>query len=183
MERREALRLTATILGGSVIGSQLFLSGCSTPKERSILLSDDDVPLLDEIGETILPDSEQSPGAKAAHIGEFIKTMVNDSYDQQEAEIFIQGLATVDQESKAIYGEVFLDLSDQQRLELLSKFDKEATENKGSDKPYFYTMIKELTIWGYFTSEPGATKALRYNPIPSRFDGCIPYNGEQAWAS
>lgn len=43
-------------------------------------------------------------------------------------------------------------------------------------------MMKELTIWGYFTSEPGTTKALRYNPIPGRFDGCIPYTGENAWA-
>jgi len=182
MERREALKLTAKILGGSVIGSQLFLSGCSTTKERSNLLTDFDVPLLDEIGETILPDSEQSPGAKAAHVGEFIKTMVNDCYDQQETEIFIKGLATVDQKSKASYGELFLGLSKQQRLELLSKFDKEATENEGSDQPFFFAMVKELTIWGYFTSEPGATKALRYNPIPSRFDGCIPYNGENAWA-
>ncbi|TXE10217.1 gluconate 2-dehydrogenase subunit 3 family protein [Algoriphagus aquimarinus] len=182
MERREALKLTASLLGGSVIGSPLFLSGCSTPKESSTLLWDTDLPLLDEIGETILPDTEQSPGAKAGHIGEFMKAMVNDCYDQEEAEIFIKGLKTIDKEADTAYGKGFLDLSEPQRLALLSKFDRDAKKNQLGNKPHFFTMMKELSIWGYFTSEPGATKALRYNPIPGRFEGCIPYNGENAWA-
>jgi len=43
--------------------------------------------------------------------------------------------------------------------------------------------LKQLTIWGYFTSEVGATKALRYNPIPGRYDACIDYKpGDKAWA-
>ncbi len=99
MKRREALKLTATILGGSVIGSQVFLSGCSTPKGKLNVLTEDDLPLLDEIGETILPDSEQSPGAMAAHIGKFMQTMVNDCYDKKETAIFIKGLRSVEQKS------------------------------------------------------------------------------------
>lgn len=182
MERREALRLTGTILGGSIIGSQVFLSGCSVPKERSNLLTDDDVLLLDEISETILPDSEQSPGAKAAHVAHFMKTMVNDCYDQKETAIFIEGLETIDKAALNAHEKAFLDLSAEQRLELLSKFDMEARKSRLVNKLHFFTMIKELTILGYFTSEPGATKALRYNPIPGRFDGCIPYNGETSWA-
>ena len=44
-------------------------------------------------------------------------------------------------------------------------------------------MIKQMTVWGYFSSEVGATQALRYVPVPGRFEGCIPYNeGEKAWA-
>jgi len=45
-------------------------------------------------------------------------------------------------------------------------------------------MMKELTIWGYFSSEPGATKALRYIAVPGHYDGCIPYKkGDKAWAT
>jgi hypothetical protein len=44
--------------------------------------------------------------------------------------------------------------------------------------------MKELTLLGYFTSEPGATKALRYVAVPGRYDGCIPYKkGDKAWAT
>jgi hypothetical protein len=36
-------------------------------------------------------------------------------------------------------------------------------------------MMKQLTLLGFFTSEPGATKAVRYIPVPGRYDGCVPY--------
>lgn len=183
MERREALKFTAIVLGGSIIGSELFLSGCSAPpKKRSQLITDADVTLLDEIGETILPDTDKSPGAKAAHIGLFIKAMVNDCYDLDDTSIFVNGLETIAAKSEEVYGQNFLDLTMEQRLELLTPFDDEARKYRLLDKPHFFGMLKELTIWGYFSSEPGATKALRYNPVPGRFEGCIPYNGESAWA-
>jgi gluconate 2-dehydrogenase gamma chain len=41
-------------------------------------------------------------------------------------------------------------------------------------QPFFRTM-KELTLLGYYTSQPGATQELRYAPIPGRFDGCVPF--------
>jgi hypothetical protein len=181
MERRKALKFTATILGGSIIGSHVFLSGCSALKKKSKLLTDDDLSLLDEISETILPDSDESPGAKTAHIGEFMKTMVNYCYDLEETNIFIKGLETIDKLAKIAYDEIFIDLSADQRFELLSKFDLDARKSRLFNKPHFFTMMKELVILGYFTSEPGATKALRYNPIPERYEGCIHYNGETSW--
>ena len=39
--------------------------------------------------------------------------------------------------------------------------------------PFFRTM-KELTIVGYYTSQLGATKELRYAQVPGRFEGCVP---------
>ena len=45
-------------------------------------------------------------------------------------------------------------------------------------------MMKELTLLGFFTSEIGATKALRYVAVPGKYVGCIPYNkGDKAWAT
>jgi hypothetical protein len=44
-------------------------------------------------------------------------------------------------------------------------------------------MMKELALLGYFTSEIGCTKAMRYIESPGRFDSCISYTpGEPAWA-
>lgn len=49
--------------------------------------------------------------------------------------------------------------------------------------PHYFRMMKELTLLGYFTSEVGCTKALRYIENPGRFDPCAPYvAGEPAWA-
>jgi hypothetical protein len=43
--------------------------------------------------------------------------------------------------------------------------------------------MKQLTMLGYFTSEVGSTQALRYVPVPGKYEGCIPYKkGDRAWA-
>jgi len=183
MERREALRITAVLLGTTLVGSELFLSGCTAPpKKNTYLIGDTDLPLLDEIGESILPSTLESPGAKAAGVGTFIQKMVNDCYDLAEARILIEGLAVLEEKSRAGFKKGFIELSQEERLELLAPLDREAREHRLSDRPHFLGMLKELTLWGYFTSEVGATMALRYNPVPGRYEGCIPYKGENAWA-
>ena len=75
-----------------------------------------------------------------------------------------------------------------QRKELLTGIDKEAKAYGASKKPedpnHYFRLMKELTLLGYFTSEPGATKALRYVAVPGRYEGCIPYKkGDKAWAT
>lgn len=179
MNRREALQLTAAALGGAIIGSELFLAGCSGNNKSAGLFSAEDVNLMNEIGETILPESNQSPGAKAANIGEFMRAMVSDCYDEKERKDFIVGLRTIQRLAEEDYDDGFINLSMADKQKLLTPLDKQAQKN---DK-HFFAMMKQLTIWGYFTSEPGATQALRYNPVPGRFEGCIPYNrGDKAWA-
>jgi len=45
-------------------------------------------------------------------------------------------------------------------------------------------MVKELTLLGFFTSEVGATQALRYLPVPGKYVGDYPYKkGDRAWAT
>lgn len=43
----------------------------------------------------------------------------------------------------------------------------------------FFNLLKELTLFGYFTSEAGSTKALDYVPIPGRYDACIDLKPDQ----
>ena len=52
------------------------------------------------------------------------------------------------------------------------------------DSPnHYFRMMKELAMLGYFTSEIGYTKAMRYVETPGRYDPCAPYTpGEPAWA-
>ncbi|MEI8059954.1 MAG: gluconate 2-dehydrogenase subunit 3 family protein, partial [Ferruginibacter sp.] len=48
---------------------------------------------------------------------------------------------------------------------------------------HYYTMMKQLTLLGYFTSEIGSKQALRWVPIPGKYDGAYPYKkGDKAWA-
>ena len=184
MDRREALHLTAALLGTSVFGAQAFLSGCSSPNRTSGALSDKDIPLINALCEAILPATSKSPGAGTAQVGKFVLSVVKDCYSEEEARIFESGLRTLQQDAKERYGKDFGSLDPQDQTKLLTQYDKEAQEHESRDEPHFYTMLLQLTLWGFFISEPGATQALRYNPVPGRYEGCIPYEkGQSAWAS
>ncbi len=191
MNRREALSSVALLLGGTIIGSQVFLSGCKADEKKigaSLDLTPDDISFLDEVGETILPTTASSPGAKDAKIGNFMKTIVNDCYEEKDQKIFLDGLQKLDAASKAKNGKSFLESDEKQRHDLLVELDKEqkdyTSKKKPEDPAHYFRMIKELTLWGYFSSEIGATKALRYVAVPGRYEGCIPYKkGDKAWAT
>lgn len=187
MNRRDALSATAVLLGGVIIGGQIFLSGCKAEKTEKRLFNETDLAFLDEVGETILPATAKSPGAKAAKIGAFMKTIVTDCYDAEEQAIFIAGIGQLKDLSLRQYQRSFLQLNAEEKTGLIAALDKEATiysKSKTETEPeHYFSMIKQLTLWGYFTSEPGATEALRYVPVPGRYEGCIEYiPGDPAWA-
>lgn len=188
MDRREVLSKVALLLGGTIIGGNLFIdAACNQPAKGVLsLFQQDHIDLLDEIGETILP-AGNTPGAKDARIGEFMAIMVRDCYTPEDQEVFLKGLETLDEICKNEHDRVFIKCDMTQRTAVLNVLDKEqhiyTTNKKPEDPNHFFRMIKELTILGFFTSQPGATKALRYVEIPGRYEGTIPYKkGEKAWA-
>ena len=64
------------------------------------------------------------------------------------------------------------------------KSSLEKLQDKSKDVPrHYFRMMKELTLLGYFTSEIGQTQALRYNAVPGKYEGCVPYKkGDKAQA-
>ncbi len=183
MKRREALKLTSSLIGTAIIGSEMFLLGCANRDESTNLFSKSNILLLDEVGEVILPRTEQSPGAKDSKIGMFMVSIVTECYDKKEQNIFKNGIEKLNRISRKRYKGEFLELDQEQKYDLIATLDIETRDFKDDETPHFFPMIKQLTIWGYFTSEMGATKALRYNQNPGKFIGCIPYkNGDKAWS-
>jgi len=206
MNRRDAIGRVALIMGGAVIGAEFFISGCkSTSTQVSDLFDANHVAFLNEVADTILPTTAGSPGAKAAGVGPFMAVMVRDCYTPADQKTFMEGLGKLDDASQKQFSNKFLSLTPQQRTDVLIAADKDqkdftAKQDKVLEADYlkykddqhhetpdmpnhYFRMMKELTLLGYFTSEVGATKALRYMETPGRYDGCMPYKkGDKAWA-
>ena len=187
MDRREAVQYIALLLGGTIVGSNAFLTGCKTKSDRKRLFTDEDIAYLDEIADTILPPTS-TPGAKAAKVGAFIPIMVNDCYEEKHQDVFHDGMDKINDLAGKEYDKSFMELNPQQRHALLVKIDgeqREYTKNKkGDDAPHYFRMMKELTLLGYFTSEIGCKQARRYEPVPGKYEGCIPYKkGDKAWTT
>lgn len=193
MDRREALKHVALLMGGTtVIGGQLLLTGCQTrdqSKENAMgsLLTEADIALMDEIGETIIPATD-TPGAKAVGIGSFMAKMVRDCYQEKEQETFKEGLNKIRKGFDQEFGYTFKEGTPEERTKFLRQLDKELAAyhdtKKEGDPEHYFRMLKELTLLGYFTSEIGSTQALNYVKVPGRYNGCVPYEkGGKAWAT
>lgn len=192
MNRRDALSRVALLLGGTIVGAEVFLSGCHNHPAATLggggtNFTNDDILFLDQVAETILPATD-TPGAKEAKVGDFMARIVKDCYTEPDQKIFLDGMLKLDAASKMKYDKSFLETSPEQQHDLLVELDKEQKSymaaKKASDPTHYFRMMKELTLWGYFTSKPGANKALRYVAIPGKWEGCIDYKkGEKAWAT
>lgn len=194
MDRREALKRTALLMGGVVSAPAIMgiLKGCS-PKPgidwKPEFLTQDQGILVSQVAEIIIPKTD-TPGAKEVGVPGFIDQMLKEVYVKEDQERFTQGLLAFDDGAKKAYGDAFIDLKDAQQNEYVKKVHADAISAEKNTKPApkrpFILMMKELTMLGYFTSEVGATQVLQYDPVPGAYKGCIPLseagNGK-TWAS
>jgi Gluconate 2-dehydrogenase subunit 3 len=185
MDRRELLKMITVMTGGALIGGELLLSGCRN--ELSLggaTFSADDISFLDEVSDTILPGTTGSPGAKAAKVGKFMTVIVDDCYEPGDQVIFHEGIRRLNESAKKKFKSGFINLTPGQRKELLIGIDKMSKADQSKESPtHYFTMMKQLTLWGYFSSKEGATQALRYVAVPGKYEGCIDYKkGDKAWA-
>jgi hypothetical protein len=200
INRREAIRRVSALLGGvAFVGGSGLLAAAEKARPaaaRTGEFTDQDIAFLDEIAETILP-ATKTPGAKAAKTGAFMALMVTDCYGPVEQKVFRNGMHKVDEAMQKAQSVSFMAATPEQRLSVLTVLDheqkgvmdmREAAQREGGggakQPAHYFRMMKELALLGFFTSEIGYTKVLRYAEVPGRFDPCIPYTqGDAAWAA
>jgi len=210
MTRRDAAQRVAALLGGlALVGGDDLEAFSFEPRALDQAMAEGvgtftaaDVALLDEIAETILPETT-TPGAKAAKTGAFMALMVTDVYTTRNQQVFRDGMKALDEACRAATNTTFLQATPAQRLTLLEALDREqktAMEERTPaartrfpaapgapppdvEPPHYFRMMKELALLGYFTSEIGYTRAMRYIESPGRFDGNAPHApGDRSWA-
>ncbi|MDT8429848.1 MAG: gluconate 2-dehydrogenase subunit 3 family protein, partial [Pseudomonadales bacterium] len=155
MNRRELLQMIASATAWPMIGSTVLLTACnSTAASRSASFSAEDETLLGDMAETIMPRTE-TPGAKDADVAPFMMKIVDDCYDDADQARFHAGLNTVREECQRRYAQSFAELSQEQRNAFLVGLDREARAYQLSEggSAHYFTMIKQLTLFAYFTSE------------------------------
>lgn len=210
MNRRELLKMVAAATGAAMIGGEFLLTGCKGNTDTApLVFTDENVAFLDEVAETIIPQTATA-GAKAAGVGRFMTVMVNDCYTKDDQEVFHKGITKLDDASKKMHNVGFMQATPEQRKQLLVSVDKETKayvkekadkenqqkekQKQGQDKSYtdfkkeilpnhYFQQLKQLAIFGYFTSEKGRKEALHYNPVPGGFHGVTEYKkGDKAQA-
>ena len=163
------------------------------------------------VADRILPATD-TPGARDVGVHRFIDTMMAEYYAPDDRRRLLDGLRDLDTRAQRAHGRSFVRCTAAEQLALLTALDVDAfppaplpqadaseTERGGTGspaatqtkseslparrEPHWFRTMKELTLLGYYTSEPGATKELRYVQVPGRFDPCVPLSSDtRTWA-
>jgi len=129
ISRREAIGVVAALLGGvAFVGGNRLMAAAGKAADAGAALpgtfSAADIAFLDEIAETILPET-RTPGAKAAKTGAFMALMVTDCYGADEQKVFRDGMRQLDAATRKAAGASFLQATPAQRLNVLTTLDRE----------------------------------------------------------
>ena len=181
ISRREAIKQVSALLGGTaLIGASGLVTAASLDLSSAADsgFSSEESAWMDEVAETVLPKTS-TPGAKAAGVGPFMALMVTDVYSREEQASFRDGMEDLESRCIAATGSGFLQANAEQRLAVLNELDG----LQHDDKDHYFRMMKQLILFGYFTSEIGCTQAQRYVETPGRWEPCLPHeDGETSWA-
>jgi len=179
MNRREALRRTASITGMAISSSISLglLKGCTpsgNPTWPPMFLKKDEIRLVSSIAEIILPTTE-TPGALDVNVPEFVDLMLRDYITDKEKTDFRDGLKGFVEVVDQKYSDSFEDCSSEDKIDIIRLLEEDRNNSYSEAmKNSFYKKIKQLTILGYYTSEYVMQNMLDYHPIPGRQEGCIP---------
>lgn len=170
LDRRSLIR-NAILLVGGTIAAQPATAFAQSVRKPARFFEPAQYAALAEVTDIIIPRTD-TPGAKDAGVPQnFDALMRNWASAQHQA----QFNALVDE----FVGLGLMKLPKAQRIEAVRKFDAE----KLAAWDETYVRFKDLMLTLYYLSEAGATKELRYELIPGRWDAQTELAPDQrAWA-
>lgn len=187
VSRRDAIKQLALacglVLSANSLSALAATFGQPTDLSRSkkTLLKADQLALLRELGEIIIPTTD-TPGAIAAGVHDFLDHYLVYCASPTEQQGFIAGLKRIDDSAQKQFKKPFLSATKQQQITLLTNMEK-ASDGFTADDRKFFKQLKALVTFGYYTSEIGATKELAYLAIPGGYKGNFKFKQVgKAWA-
>lgn len=171
MTRREAIANAAVLagIGISIPTLSVSLSSCkSDPIEKLDILSAEQAATLVGLGNIILPKGK-SLGAEDVNLTRLTDILLRDC---ESSETQGQIRKTLDYlKIQGIDGEGF--------TEKLKTIENEAyTGDKPIPDIMGYKKLKSYILFAFFTSENVMETMLDYNPIPTKYEGCVPVTEE-----
>ena len=160
LDRRAFVQLATTF------GLSLTVPGLAA---KSPALTTDEWTLIGEVSELIIPTTDTG-GALAAGVPDFVKMMLSEWFSAAERENFIAGLHEFSAGASRKYGKKFVELTASQKNqyfgELLATSEGAAT----APRTPFVVLMKRLTIFGYYSSELGATTELHQQIAAAQYE-------------
>lgn len=178
--RRRALTSLGVAAGALVVGPSLSDAGIAAflqtaragAAPRLTVLTPAEYAAVDALTETIIPADAHSPGAHAARVADYVDLLLGESPAETQT-AWREGLAAVGALAQSRFKAPLARLTPAQRIEIVTAIAKNEASPQTPAETFFVT-AKDWTIRGYYTSEIGIHKDLRYqgNQFLGAFVGC-----------
>jgi gluconate 2-dehydrogenase gamma chain len=190
IDRREAIRRAALLAGVALSPGWLMAvdpafatapaGKQAGPAAAGSRLTPVHAAIAGAVADRILPRTD-TPGAADVGVPAFIDLLYAEFMTSGERTLLSDGLNAVDAAAQAADGGAFVTLTPDRQDTVLQGI---ARAEEGKDQGFF-RLIRSATILGYFTSEPVGRSVLHYDPVPGRYDGCVPIDqvGNRNWTA
>ncbi len=163
LDRRAFVQLATTF------GLSLTVPGLAAKSPATTPLTADEWTLIGEVSELIIPTTD-SGGALAAGVPAFVRMMLSDWFSEAERENFISGMHEFSAGASRKYGKNFGELTASHKDQYFGELLAAAEGGESAPRAPFVVLMKRLTIFGYYTSELGATTELRQQMAAARYE-------------
>jgi hypothetical protein len=171
--------MALALLGSGVLGSRLKAAQAhlhsirkSVEPPHLIFFDEAEHRLIDALAEAIIPTDDHSPGAHEARVGYYIDLVVGSSAALVQ-ETWKTEMAGFNVAAERDLGKNYLEAGPAAQARFLDKLASAEAEPKAPAERFFARM-KQMTIFGYYTSQTGLLKELEYkgNQALVEFPGC-----------
>lgn len=197
MNRRDTIKGIALSLGYALAAPSVMsvLESCTTKNKNwsAVYFSSEEQHFVTYLVDIILPSTE-TPGGLDVNLPQFIDMMSKDMFGPEEKAIFKEGseifanrfsekfgksISTSNKKEVADLIAIYFDLSteEKEKIQLMQSKPIEEISSKeiNNYKMYkFLLNIRNLSLLGYFTSEKVGREVLNFDPIPGRYEPCVP---------
>lgn len=166
---RRALLLGAVLLVGGAAALTRFARQSGAANAAGPALSAEQFALLEQVCEAMIPTTD-TPGAIVAGVPAFIRQMLEEWGSEETRTELIGVLETLEKLAWSRFGASFVELAPDRRFEVLKTFDAQRLAQQDPA----YRKFKRLMLLGYYQSEIGATRELRFELVPGAWRSCVP---------
>ena len=190
LTRRKAIQGAVALLGGTVVATELgpLIRSVSAMDSKSspMFLNVEQYSMVERIADLIIPETDTA-GARSAGVHRFIDMMLAEWASPATQVRYVEGFERIDKLAADSGASGFSAMPSSRQFEILEKLDSRSyAEDSSSDIPElaFYRELKAFVLFGYYSSEEGASVELKFDRIPGPYGDCVPYDEiGRAWST
>jgi hypothetical protein len=156
-----AATLAASFGAAGSVSAQTPGSVAAATNPARTFFTPEELALVDELSELIIPTDAQSPGARAARVAAYIDSRLAEAWEEQDRIDWREGLKRVDQLARGSGGKAFMESSAEQRIAVLTRMAQNEKEPKQPEE-LFFAKLKARVVDAYYTSEIGIKQEMEY---------------------